>query len=167
MLSLARLEHPKERNFVERLMHILGIIDQWGNGLKLIADEVKEYPNIELKWREAGLSFQVQFVKTDFTPTENVGVNSADVGVNSADVGVNSENVGVNSVDVGVNNADVGVKEQIIELVKENGGINAKVIAMHFPDIVDRTVERYIKELKDNNIIEFRGAPKIGGYYIK
>ncbi|CDN30560.1 ATP-dependent DNA helicase [Mucinivorans hirudinis] len=25
----------------------LGIIDQWGNGLKLIADEMKEYPNIE------------------------------------------------------------------------------------------------------------------------
>ena len=44
----------------------LGIIDQWGNGLKLIADEMKEYPNIELRWREVGLSFQVQFVRLDY-----------------------------------------------------------------------------------------------------
>lgn len=42
------------------------------------ADELKEYPNIELRWREVGLSFQVNFVKRDFIPTqkENVGINS-------------------------------------------------------------------------------------------
>ena len=28
----------------------LGLIDQWGNGLKLIADELREYRDIELKW---------------------------------------------------------------------------------------------------------------------
>lgn len=44
----------------------LGIIDQWGNGLKLIADEMKEYPDIKLRWREVGLSFQVQFIKLDY-----------------------------------------------------------------------------------------------------
>ncbi len=123
----------------------LGIIDQWGNGLKLIADEMKEYPNIELKWREVGLSFQVQFIKKDFTSTEN-DVNSAI-----------TDNVGVN----------VGVKEQILGLIKTNEGVNAKMISTHFPDIVNRTVERYIKELKDSGNIEFRGAPKTGGYYIK
>ena len=44
----------------------LGVIDQWGNGLKLIASELKEYLNIELRWKEVGLSFQVQFVKLDY-----------------------------------------------------------------------------------------------------
>ena len=44
----------------------MGIIDQWGNGLKLIADELKEYPQIEFRWKEIGLSFQVQFVKLDY-----------------------------------------------------------------------------------------------------
>ncbi len=46
----------------------LGIIDQWGNGLKLIADELKEYPEIEFKWFERGLQFQVQFTKKDYKP---------------------------------------------------------------------------------------------------
>jgi len=46
----------------------LGIIDQWGNGLKLIADELKEYPEIEFKWFERGLQFQVQFIKKNYKP---------------------------------------------------------------------------------------------------
>ena len=41
----------------------LGIIDQWGNGLKLFSDELKDYPEIEFRWHETGLQFQVQFVK--------------------------------------------------------------------------------------------------------
>ncbi|MDR2009418.1 MAG: putative DNA binding domain-containing protein [Bacteroidales bacterium] len=48
----------------------VGIIDQWGNGLKLISDELKEYPQIEFRWKEVGLSFQVQFVKLNFTKND-------------------------------------------------------------------------------------------------
>lgn len=49
----------------------LGIIDQWGNGLKLIADELKNYSGIDFKWREIGLSLQVQFVKRNLE-TDNL-----------------------------------------------------------------------------------------------
>ena len=45
---------------------LLGIIDQWGNGLKLIAEELKEYPEIEFRWKEVGLSFQVQFINLNY-----------------------------------------------------------------------------------------------------
>ena len=41
----------------------MGIIDQWGNGLRLIAEELKKYPEIGFRWLERGLSFQVQFFK--------------------------------------------------------------------------------------------------------
>ncbi len=44
----------------------LGIIDQWGNGLKLVAEELLQYPEIELIWKEIGLSLQIQFVKKNF-----------------------------------------------------------------------------------------------------
>ncbi|HPB01395.1 MAG: RNA-binding domain-containing protein [Bacteroidales bacterium] len=46
----------------------LGIIDQWGNGLKIISQELKLYPEIEFKWFETGLQFQVQFIKKDNQP---------------------------------------------------------------------------------------------------
>lgn len=51
----------------------MGIIDQWGNGLKLIADELKKYPQIEFHWKETGLSFQVQFVKLDYATQQELG----------------------------------------------------------------------------------------------
>jgi len=62
----------------------LGIIDQWGNGLKLIADELKDYPQIGFRWKEVGLSFQVQFVKLDYSETiDNENLNWEQVGTKS------------------------------------------------------------------------------------
>ncbi len=43
----------------------LGIIEQWGNCLQLIADEMKNYPEIALQWKEPGMAFRVSFVKKD------------------------------------------------------------------------------------------------------
>ncbi|MBN2280488.1 MAG: putative DNA binding domain-containing protein [Candidatus Marinimicrobia bacterium] len=44
----------------------LGIIEQWGNGLQLIAENLKQYPEIELKWNEPGIAFRVSFIKKNF-----------------------------------------------------------------------------------------------------
>jgi ATP-dependent DNA helicase RecG len=35
----------------------LGIIERWGNGLKLIKKELKTYPEIELSWKEPENAF--------------------------------------------------------------------------------------------------------------
>jgi predicted HTH transcriptional regulator len=50
----------------------IGIIDQWGNGLRLSADELKEYPEIEFRWFEKGLQFQVQFIKSDYAKQQEL-----------------------------------------------------------------------------------------------
>lgn len=42
----------------------LGIIEQWGNGLRLIADELSKYPEIELSWKEPGIAFRITFTNT-------------------------------------------------------------------------------------------------------
>jgi ATP-dependent DNA helicase RecG len=44
----------------------LGIIEQWGNGLQLISDELKPYPEIALKWSEPGMSFRLSFINLRF-----------------------------------------------------------------------------------------------------
>ena len=44
----------------------LGIIEQWGNGLKLIFDELKNYPDIDFVWSEPGLAFRVSFIKKNY-----------------------------------------------------------------------------------------------------
>jgi len=42
----------------------------------------------------------------------------------------------------------------------------ATVMEKYF-DVTQRTIERDVKQLKDLDKIEFRGASKTGGYYIK
>jgi predicted HTH transcriptional regulator len=46
-----------------------GIIDQWGNGLKLINDELAEYPSIDFKWIDNGIQLQITFKKIDYNST--------------------------------------------------------------------------------------------------
>ena len=41
----------------------LGLIDQLGNGLAFIHDELKACLNVRMTWKEVGLSFQVAFVR--------------------------------------------------------------------------------------------------------
>jgi len=65
-------------------------------------------------------------------------------------------------VNVGVN---VGVNE-VLTFINNNQPTKAKNIAEYF-DVTQRTIERYLKQLKDNNQIEFKGATKTGGYYVK
>ena len=44
----------------------LGIIEQWGNGLKLIAEELQAYPEIELTWKEPGIAFRITFTNKNY-----------------------------------------------------------------------------------------------------
>jgi len=66
--------------------------------------------------------------------------------------------------DVGVNvGVSVGVK--ILEYIKNNPGCRANAIA-EAVGTTTRTVERHIRALKERGEVEFRGAPKTGGYFI-
>jgi ATP-dependent DNA helicase RecG len=72
-------------------------------------------------------------------------------------------NVGVNvGVSVVIN---VGVND-LLRIITDNPGVNAKQFHVYF-DVTDRTVERWIKQLREENKIEFKGAPKTGGYFFK
>lgn len=129
----------------------LGIIDQWGNGLKLIADELKEYPNIELRWKEVGLSFQVQFVNMSHNSNTDTYVGN---------VGNNVGNVGN---DVGdETNDNEGL---LIELVRQNSKITAKEIADTLK-LSKRQCERIIADLKNRGILSRKGTNRTGDWII-
>lgn len=125
----------------------LGIIDQWGNGLKLIADELKEYPNIELHWKEVGLSFQVQFVKLKHN-------SNADI-----HVGIDVGNVG--NVGNRINDNEV----LLIELIRQNSKITAKEIADALK-LSKRQCERIIADLKNRGILSRKGTNRTGYWII-
>jgi predicted HTH transcriptional regulator len=72
------------------------------------------------------------------------------------------ETVGINvGINVGTN---VGTNE-LYELIKNNPRSNAKQLNSHF-NVTSRTLERWLKELRSQNLIQFIGSKKTGGYYI-
>jgi len=66
-------------------------------------------------------------------------------------------------MNVGTN---VGTNE-LYNFIKENQPIRISHIKEYFNQVTTRTLERWIKKLKDEGKIEFRGSKKTGGYYVK
>lgn len=74
---------------------------------------------------------------------------------------INSElNGGLND---GLND---GLKS-LLNLIKNSPGIKAKEAASLLSGRSINTIEKQIKELIDNNLIERKGSKKTGGYYAK
>lgn len=129
----------------------LGIIDQWGNGLKLVAEEMKEYPEIEFRWKEVGLSFQVQFMKRiyelNIRNRKNGGESGGDGGEFGGDGG------------------DESIVDKIIVLITKNDRISVREIADGI-GLSKRKCERIIAELKKKRIINRIGSARTGRWII-
>jgi ATP-dependent DNA helicase RecG len=86
----------------------MGVIDQWGNGLKIIANELKAYPEIEFKWFEKGLQFQVQFIKKNYQPEDEQLIELESIGKElGTRLGLSRDQVGTKS---GPSRDQVGTK---------------------------------------------------------
>ena len=78
------------------------------------------------------------------------------------DGGVNG---GINGGINGGVNGGVKLEELIYDAIRKNPGVNAPVLAEMLQKSL-RTIQRYLKSLSDTGRVEFRGAPKNGGYHI-
>ena len=58
-----------------------------------------------------------------------------------------------------------GTKEDVLNILKQQEGFSASELAQKINKSL-RTTMRYIDTLKKAGLIEFRGAPKTGGYYL-
>lgn len=65
----------------------------------------------------------------------------------------------------GVNGVVSGGVAELLEFIQTNPGLRANELSKHI-DTPLRTVQRWLKQLKDENKIEFQGAPKTGGYVV-
>lgn len=58
-----------------------------------------------------------------------------------------------------------GGANELFKFVQNNLGLSARQISEQLEHPL-RATERWLKQLKDENKIEFRGAPKTGGYHV-
>ena len=110
---------------------------------------MKKYPEIKLEIDDDSSFTQVKFIKTN--------MNKIDDAVNGAVNGV------VNGV---VNGAVKNGINELYNFIKNNPNQKANNISKEL-NIPLRTIQRWLKELKDDNKIEFKGSPKTGGYFVK
>lgn len=80
--------------------------------------------------------------------------------------GVNNGIGGVNNGTIIENGGAKSLENELLRTVESMPGLNAPVIATTLNKSL-RTIQRYLKKLVDEGKVEFRGAAKNGGYYIK
>ena len=153
------------------MFSLIGIGERAGSGLM----------NIEVTWKEQKLPKPI--LTERFSPDrtiltlplicvddENVGINTKNVGIKDKNVGINDENVGIKDKNVGINYKNVGInltktENKIFEFIKNNSGLTAADLAIEIA-VDTRTIERGLKKLRDNNLIERVGSNKSGKWKI-
>jgi len=104
-------------------------------------------------------------LENDTVNLENDTVKSEDDTVKSKNDTVKSEDDTVKSKNDTVKK-DSDIEDDILKLITENEGLLAPKLSKQTGKSII-TIKRYLAKLKESGKIEFRGAPKTGGYYVK
>ena len=149
----------------------LGIIDQWGNGLKLVAEELKKYPEIVFRWREVGLSFQVQFIKKSYLSYRKSIKETID-SKKDTDIytlGGHSRFLSEGEVTYGLCPAETDSTEEtqhkLLELISLNPTVTIPALAKTL-GLSQRSCERAIATLKASGALSRIGTTRRGRWVV-
>ena len=149
----------------------LGIIDQWGNGLKLVAEELKQYPEIVFRWREVGLSFQVQFIKKSYLSYRKDIKESIDYkkDISTFSFGGRSRFLSEGEVTYGSCQAETDSTEEtqrkLLELISQNPTVTIPALAKTLA-LSQRSCERAIAALKSSGALTRIGTTRRGRWVV-
>ena len=119
----------------------IGLGDKYGSGVRRVIETFVAYglPEPVFEATQGGMAVTVFKQTEQKTPEKTVG------GVNEG-------------VNVGANH--------LLAYIQMHPGQRASEMATAYK-LTQRTIERWLKQLKDQDLIEFRAATKTGGYYSK
>lgn len=149
--------HSKLRNrAIANVFGQIGLVESWGTGLQRIRNSAREYGLPEPEFIEMAETFRVNLFRSQSsTDSQKKGdALSENVGENVGDVG---ENVGEKMAD------DGNAKEIVMQIISGNAMVSAAGIAKKM-SVTQRTVERYIQELREEGKLIRHGAAR-GGHW--
>jgi predicted HTH transcriptional regulator len=160
--------HSKLRNrVIANAFSQIGLVEAWGTGLQRIQSAAKAYGLPGVDFIELPETFRVNLYRSSYlteslqntdSMSENVGEN---VGEKTASVGEKTASVGEN---VGEKVKDVGDPHAVVlSIISENKWASAAEIAREM-SVTHRTVERYIRKLREEGRL-VRCGPARGGYW--
>ncbi|TXH52946.1 MAG: AAA family ATPase [Bacteroidia bacterium] len=141
----------KSRNkLIAKAFKEIGWIERYGSGIMRIQNICKDYGVIEPVFEEFNNGFRVVVYNKKLKVTDKVTDNTGGL------------NVGVNEgVSEGVNEGVNKLQKVIEEFPGKRTPYYAEIM-----NIPEKTLERWLKQLRKEGKIEYRGAPKTGGYYL-
>ena len=125
---------------IAEAFYLTGEIEKYGSGYQRIRNAIKDYPTMTFDYQESGDGFIVT-------------------------IGYQQQKQSAENTEGVSGGVSGGVKDLLI-YIETNPGLSAKQLSENL-NLAKRTIERWLKQLKDQNKIEFNGAPKTGGYYKK
>lgn len=140
--------HPKNPT-IANFFKQLGWVEELGSGVRKMYKYCPIYVNGALPVIEEGDVFKLT-IKYEVGDAE--GVND---GLND---GLKRENI-IDEIFINEN------ESFILSLLRVNPGLNADTLSKELRKSKPM-VERYLRSLKEKNVIEYRGSRKTGGYYI-
>ena len=146
-LSVADIQADNYRSSLRNKLvaegfYLINAIEKYGSGFIRIRKALQDYPEIDFEIKEFAGGVMVTFAQRS-------GVNE---GVNERVTG------GVNE---GASNED-----RLRRCIEQHPGLRTTALAQLL-GTSPKNVQRWLKALRDTSQIEFIGAPKNGGYYIK
>lgn len=152
---------------IAHIFFLRGYIDKIGRGTLKIIESCRLAGLREPKWKSEESIVRLTFytnIKPSKSEEASKGVSGGVTAGVSKELARRVEGV-IEGVTEGVTE---GVKERmsaIVALLSKQQGLRISHMALDL-NVPDKSLERYIKQLKEAKIIEFKGAPKSGGYYL-
>lgn len=140
-ISVADIQSDNYRSslrnkLVAEAFYLTGSIEKYGSGFIRIRKALRDYPEIEFEIKEFAGGVMATFAQKQ--PEAPRG--GASGGVTPPE------------------------SAHLLQLIQTQPGLKtAELVAQ--TGTPQRTIERWLKQLKEKGLIEFRGAPKTGGYY--
>lgn len=167
-VTLDTLETHTKNPLITKVFREMRWVEELGSGKKNIRKYAPLYYNkyhLEIQNTEKFV-FSITYKDVE---KESDGINTESGGISGISDGINTHIDGINQLITNLQKIKVTTKAELIkvaQLIQEKEGVRSAAISESL-GYAQRTTERYLKVLTDNNIIEFRGALKTGGYYIK
>jgi len=130
-----------------------GLIEKWGSGFKKIIEELRNYPELEMKINEPANSFQIQFVKNDYL--NNVKATDK----------TTVESAVETTVETTVENL-TGTEKMIYDEFARNPNLTLKEISGLINKSI-RATEKASSNLVKNGYLERIGSTKKGYWKVK
>ncbi len=153
--------HSRLRNrAIAEVFNQMGLIEAWGNGLRSICKEAKEYELPAPEFIELSEMFRVNLYRKPLpVATRQSNDDMVKVGDNADESSVKFGDSSVKFGDITVNET----QKKILSLIEENNQISAANIAGKL-SLSIRAIEKNIKELREGGILVRYGAAR-GGYW--